>query len=175
MAFLELMFEQWDRVIGILAVVAAFMSALAAFKSASTAKKSIDVAESQQKLILIQSISNSLQSVCSNVNVAKETKTTLDFAYRDLAIFYGQLGGSRQALSNRLTEQRIEELLPLERIAVDKLASISSFSALTLSELIVEQVNCEAFNQKTLRANLLLNQELSDVIRQVEAQRPKAT
>ncbi|GGK50046.1 hypothetical protein [Aliivibrio fischeri] len=174
MKFVELVIEHWSQVISLLAVVAAFLSSCAAFMSAFSAKKSANLAESQQKLLLIQSISNSLQSICSGVNLAKETKTTIDFAYAELAVFCGQVGGSRQIVANKQTEERVNDLLPLEDIALNKLALISSFSSLTISQLIIEQASYEAFNQQVASSWSLLNQELGDVMRSLEIHRKKA-
>ncbi|EGQ8195750.1 hypothetical protein [Vibrio parahaemolyticus] len=174
MKFIELLLANWSQIISLLAVIAAFLSSIAAFMSAFSAKKSANLAESQQKLVLVQAISNSLQSICNGVSLAKETKTTIDFAYAELAVFCGQVGGSRQAMVNKQTEQRVKDLLPLEDIALEKLASISSFSSLTISQLIIEQASYEAFNQQVSRSSSLLNQELADVMRSLEMHRAKA-
>ncbi|EOW9476842.1 hypothetical protein [Vibrio cholerae] len=172
---LKIIIENWKDLVSILAVVVATLSSVASFRSASSAAKSANLAESQQKLILVQSISSSLQAICHGVNVAKETKKSLDVAYSELAIWTGQIGGSRVALANSQTEKRVSDLYPLENIALEKLSQITTFPTLPMIELISEQVNYEAFNQSVVQANMLLNQELREVMQTVSNYRNKAT
>ena len=175
MESLKIVIENWKDLVSILAVVVATLSSVASFKSASSAAKSANLAESQQKLILVQSISSSLQAVCHGVNIAKETKKSLDFAYSELAVWTGQVGGSRVHLANSQTDKRMSDLYPLKDIALEKLSQITSFPTLPMIELISEQVNYEAFNMCVTEANMLLNQELSEVMQTISNYRNKAT
>lgn len=172
---LKIIIENWKDLVSILAIVVATLSSAASFKSASSAEKSANLAESQQKLILVQSISSSLQAVCHGVNIAKETKKSLDFAYSELAVWTGQVGGSRVHLANSQTDKRVSDLYPLKNIALEKLSQITSFPTLPMIELISEQVNYEAFNMSVAEANMLLNQELSEVMQTISNYRNKAT
>jgi hypothetical protein len=165
--------ENWRDLVSVFAVVIATISSIAAFKSASSAEKSALLAEAQQKLIMVQSISTSLQEICHGVYIAKETKKSLDFAYGELAIWTGQVGSSRLKLANSETEKRVSELLPLEKIALEKLLQIDSLSKLSMVELISEQVNFEAFSQSVARSNMLLNQELNEVMQTISSYRNK--
>lgn len=171
----KIIHENWKDILSIFAVVVAILSSIASFKSSSSAAKSASLAEYQQKLILLQSISSSLQAVCHGVNVAKETKKSLDFAYRELAVWTGQVEGSRVSLAKSQTEKRVSDLYPLEKIALEKLSQITSFPTLTMVDLISDQVKYEAFNQSVAKANMLLNQELSEVMQTISNYRKKAT
>ncbi|ENY7810624.1 hypothetical protein ACFMNL_004681, partial [Vibrio parahaemolyticus] len=76
-------------------------------------------------------------------------------------------------LANSQTEKRVSDLYPLENIALEKLSQITTFPTLPMIELISEQVNYEAFNQSVVQANMLLNQELSEVMQTISNYRNK--
>ena len=174
MEFLKAIIQYRTDLVSIIAIFVAAFSSVASFRSASSAAKSANLAESQQKLILIQSISSSLQAVCHGVNIAKETKKSLDFAYLELAVLTGNVGSSRLPLANSQTESRVSDLYPLQMIALEKLSQITTFPTLSLIELISEQVTYDAFNQSVAQANILLNQELSEVMKTISNHRNKA-
>ncbi|WP_421282376.1 hypothetical protein [Aeromonas veronii] len=165
--------ENWKDAISILALAVAIISAVAALKSASAAEKSDQLAENQQKLIIVQSISSSLQAICHGVYVAKEMKKSLDFSYVELAVWTGQVGSSRFNLAKSKIEERVSELLPLEDIALEKLSQIASLSNLSMVALISEQANYEVFNQSVARENMFLNKELNDVMQAINTFRSK--
>ncbi|MEJ1464575.1 MAG: hypothetical protein RPU15_15095 [Candidatus Sedimenticola sp. (ex Thyasira tokunagai)] len=121
---------------GLVAALAAFVSAFAAWKAVSLAKSASQSAEMTEKRIMVREIVYGCRETINTATRAQDLAQELMKVIRDLAIFAGQSGSSRQ----KVTEGTIEKDREKIASAVEVINNLFSGEA-ELNNLEVEQLN----------------------------------
>lgn len=141
-------------VTGIVTAVAAFLSALAAWKAVSHAKSASQSAEMAEKRILVREIVKGCRETISITARVQDLATQALGLIKDLAIFAGQFGGSRQ----KVFEQEIEK-------DKDKMAEVvKTINALFSSEVELHNFDIEHLN--TLYAKMSVHLAEATAVRE---------
>lgn len=152
-----------SAVSGLVAAAGGLFAAVAAFRSAGTAKEAANRAQHTERRALLRDILMAAQSIIAETMRVDDLGNKLKSEYRSLAIFAGQLGGSKQKLHTDMVEQKQQGTFPLQQEALKIIEDQTSWETLSENELtsLLTKLGGYLIQIKRVKANF--TQELNSV------------
>ena len=159
---------------GAVAAVGGLFAAIAAFRSAGIAKSAAAHAQQVEHRSLVRDVTAAAQSVIAESLRVDDLSNNLKRACRDLSVFVGQTGGSREKVHIEDVEKKQGEILPLQKEAMDSLENRESLRAMSYEELTELLIKFEGYLIQIRRIKEKLDQELASVDQQNQLFREKS-
>ncbi|HHJ16273.1 MAG TPA: hypothetical protein ENJ80_06205 [Gammaproteobacteria bacterium] len=126
---------------GVVAAFGGLFAALAAFRSAGIAKNAADRAQEVERRSLIRDVTASAQAVIAESLRVDDLSNNLKREYKDLSIFSGGVGGSREKVHVDAVEEKQRGVMSLQQEALSTLENgeaLRGMSEETLSGLLAK-------------------------------------
>ncbi len=120
---------------GLVAAIGGLVAAAAAFRSAGTARDAANRAQQTERRALLRDVLMAAHNVIAETMRVDDLGNKLKGEYRSLAIFAGQLGGSREKLHTNMVEEKQRGLQPLQQEALKTIEDQASWKDLPEDEL----------------------------------------
>ena len=159
---------------GTLAAVGGLFAAIAAFRSAGIAKTAANHAQEVERRSLLREVTAVGQSVIAESFRVDDLSNNLKRAYRNLSVFAGQTGGSREKVHVEEVEKKQREVVTLQQGAMGSLENRESLRAMSEEELTGLLTKFEGYLIEIRRVKEKLGQELASVEQQNQLFREKA-
>jgi hypothetical protein len=159
---------------GVVAAFGGLFAALAAFRSAGVAKNAADRAQEVESRSLIRDVTASAQAVIAESLRVDDLSNNLKREYKDLSIFSGGVGGSREKVHVDAVEDKQKGVIPLQQEALGILENgetLRGMSEETISGLLTKY---EGYLIQIRRVKEKLGIELGSVKQQNHLFREKA-
>ena len=120
---------------GMLGAIGGLFAAIAAFRSAGIAAKAANLAQNADRRSLVREVNTATRNTISECTRIEDLANRLNESYTSLAVFTGNVGGSRHKMLTEQVESNKKQAEELRRSVEAELSGTADLSKLAVSEL----------------------------------------
>ena len=159
---------------GVLGAAGGLFAAVAAFRSAGAAKEAAKHAQQVEHRELVRDVIAAAQNTIAETMRVDDICNRLKMGYRDLSIFTGQTGGSREKVHIDEVEKKQKQVIPPQQEALKLLEDKKLLLDKEESALTDELVKFEGYVIQVRRVKEKLEQDLISLERENQTFRENA-